>query len=105
MNREYLDKGVKKGKFLCRCTKVGNFEINKNANEETNAFLRNFKLPTMLARTYDPFNVVKYALKNMRGYNLPPTKPMWEEVVIFDRLNEDIYRERMMKCRGIVSFE
>lgn len=105
LNREYLGKGVKKGTFLCRCTKVGDFEIGKNSIEETNAFLKKIKLPTGPARSYDPFNVVRHALKNMRGYNFPPTKPMWEEDVIVERINEDIYRDRMVKYRDIVSFE
>ena len=65
LNREYLGRGGKKGTFLCRCTKVGDFEFGKNAIEESNAFLKNYKLPIGLARTYDPFNVVRHALKNM----------------------------------------
>ena len=51
--------------------------------------MRKFKLPTRPARTYDPCNIVRHALKDMRGCNLPTTKPLWEEDVIVDRLNED----------------
>ena len=40
LNKEYLGKGVKKGTFLCRCTKVGDFEIGKDAIEPTNCFLQ-----------------------------------------------------------------
>ena len=40
LNREYLGKGGKKGTFLCRYTKVGDFDIGKNAIEQTNSFLK-----------------------------------------------------------------
>ena len=62
-------------------------------------------MPSGLARTYDPCNVIRHALKNMRGYHFPLTKPMWEEDVIVDRLNDDVCREMMIKYRDIVSFE
>lgn len=52
-----------------------------------------------------PYNVIRNALKSLRGYNLPLTKPMWEEDVIADRLNEDVCRERMIKYRDVASFE
>ena len=63
-------------------SKIGDFDIGKNAIEETDAFLRDYKLPTAPARTYDIDNVVRNVLKQMRGYNLPPTKGLWEEDVI-----------------------
>ena len=46
MNREYLGKLVKKGTFLCRYTKVGGFDIGKNAIEETDSYpkLINFQM-------------------------------------------------------------
>lgn len=62
-------------------------------------------MPIGPSRTYDPCNVVRHALKSMRGYNLHPTKPMWEEDIIFYVLSEDVCRERMIKCREIVSYE
>lgn len=105
LNREYLGKTIKKGTFLCRCTKVGDFEIGKNSIEETDSFLRSYILPTGPARTYDPCNIVRNALKNTRGYTLPLTKPLRKEDVIDNRLNEDIYRERMIKYKDVLSFE
>lgn len=62
-------------------------------------------MPIRPARTYDPCNIVRHALKNMRGYNLSPTKTMWEEDVIVDVLSEDLYKEIMVKCRDIVGYE
>ena len=62
-------------------------------------------MPTRPARTYDPYNVIRHALKSMRGYNLYPTKPMWEEDIIANILSEDVYRERMIKIRDIVTYE
>ena len=41
----------------------------------------------------------------MRGYYLPPTKPMLEEDVIADVLSEEVYREKMIKCRDIIGYK
>lgn len=105
MNREYLGRTIKKGTFLCRCTKDGDFEIGKNAIEENNSFLRNYKLPISPTRTYDPCNVVRNALKQAWRYNFPPTKGLWEEDVIAYFLDENIYKERVIKFRDVMSFE
>ena len=55
------------------------------------------------ARIYDPCNVVKNALKNMRSYILPPTKYLWEEDIIAEKLDENVYREGMNKFRDVLS--
>ena len=63
MNREYLGPTIKKGYFLCRNFKVGDFEIGKEAIAEVDAFLRELNFPTAPTRVYDPYNIVRSALK------------------------------------------
>ena len=57
------------------------------------------------ARIYEPFNVARTTLKQIRGYTFPPTKCLWEEDVIGDYLNEDNHRETMIKFRDALIFE
>ena len=105
MNREYLGPTVKKGSFLCRNFKVGDFEIGKEAIEEVDAFLRDLNFPTAPTRVYDPYNIVRIALKQMRGpgYNIVIGRKIWEEDVVRDELDEDVYADRMQKWREILS--
>ena len=62
MNKQYLGPDVKKGTFLCRSIQVGDFTIGKWAIEETNAFLREYRLPIAIARPFDPFGTITKAL-------------------------------------------
>ena len=72
---------------------MGDFYIGKSDNEQTNSFLQNYKMTTSLARTYGPYNVVRHALKIMRGFNLCPIKLIWEEDIIANVFSEDVFKE------------
>ena len=95
MNREYLGPIARRGTFLCRSIKVGDFVIGKDAIEELDAYIWESKMPTAPRRNFDPFGIVTNVLRKMRGYNLPPTKHLWEEDVIMDYFEEDKYQDMM----------
>ena len=82
---------------MCRSTKIGDFTIGKWAIEELNTFLRGFRLPMVVARSFDPFGTITKALWKMRRFSLPPNKPIEVEDVVMDILNEDIYTNRRDK--------
>ena len=54
MNMEYLGPSVRRGIFMCRRTKVEEFIIGNDAIEELDAYLHEYKMPTALARAFDP---------------------------------------------------
>lgn len=86
MNRGYLGPTIRKGTFICRNFKVGDFNIGKDAIEELDAFMREFKFLVALARKYDPYDVVRITLRQVRKFNLPLSKQVQEEDVITDCL-------------------
>ena len=90
---------------MCRNFEVGDFEIGKEAIEEVDAFLRELNFPTAPTRVYDPSNIVRSALKQMRGYNVVIGRKIWEEDVIRDVLYEDVCADRLQKWRQILSVE
>ena len=51
MNKKYLGPVVRKGSFVARNTKIGDFVIKKDAIEEIDRCLDKFKIPSSLART------------------------------------------------------
>ena len=63
MNREYLGPIVRRGTFLCKSFKIGDFLIGKDAIEELDEYLREYKMPTALARVFDPSNTIRRALR------------------------------------------
>ena len=75
MNKEYLGLTIKKGSFVSRNTKIGDFVIGKDTTQEINACISEFMVLTTPARTYDPNDLVRHALKKMREYTLPNRKP------------------------------
>ena len=99
MNKEYLGPTVKRGSFVARNTKVGDFMIGKDAIEEIDKCIAKFMLPTTLAKTYDPNDLVRHALKYMRKYTLPNRKPNWEEDCILNCLDIKVYRDITYKLR------
>ena len=72
---------------------------------EVDAFLRELNFPTTPTSVYDPYNIVRSALKKMRGYNVIIGRKIWEEDVIRDVLDEDVCADRMQKWRQILSVE
>ena len=62
MNKQYLGLDVKKGTFLSRSIQVGDFTIGKWVVEESNAFLREYRLPIAIARPFDPYGTISKAL-------------------------------------------
>lgn len=66
MNKEYLPANMHKGTFLCRCFKVGDFSIGKNAIDQIHDYLRHYNLATAPYRMYDPDNYIKGELKALR---------------------------------------
>lgn len=86
MNKEYLGPTIKKGSFVARNTKVGDFLIGKDVIEEIAQCMGELKLPSTPAGTYDPNDLVRHSLKNMRKYTLPSSKPNWEEDCIMNYL-------------------
>ena len=58
MNKQYLGNEVKNGTFLCRSIQIRDFTIGKWAVEELNAFLREYRLPIVVGRPYDPFGTI-----------------------------------------------
>ena len=58
MNREYLGPTIGKVTFLCKIFKVGDFVIGKDVTEEVDAYLREYKMPTISARVFDPYNTI-----------------------------------------------
>lgn len=63
MNQEYLGPKIKKGSFVCKNVKVGDFFIGKDATEELDEFMREFLFPSAPTRTYDPNDLGRHALK------------------------------------------
>jgi hypothetical protein len=92
-----LGQNVKNGTFLCRYSKIKDFGIGKDAIEEIDAFLRDYKFLISLAQTYDIGDVLRNALKEMRGYKLPLRKRLWEEDVTVDYLDDNICRDKIIK--------
>ena len=74
MNRVYLGPTIKRGTFMYRSTKVGDFVIGKDAIKELDAHLHEFRMPIAPTRAFDPHGTITRALKKIRNYNLPPTK-------------------------------
>jgi hypothetical protein len=62
-------------------------------------------MPTALARVFDPFDVIRRSLRQMRNYNLPFGKPIWEEDVIMNHIDEDVYMERKRRWVDIMDVE
>ena len=54
VNREYLGPKVHRGTFLCRCFKVGDFSIGKEALDQIHSFLHHFNLSSRPYKMYDP---------------------------------------------------
>ena len=105
LNKQYLGLDVKKGTFVCKSTKIGNFTIGKWVVEELNTFLRGFRLPMVAARSFHPFGTITKALWKMRRFSLPPNKPLEVEDVIMDILNEDTYTDRRNKWQELAELE
>lgn len=74
MNKEYLGPTIKRGSFVERNTKIGDFLIGKDVIEEIDECMGEFKLPLAPTITYDQNDLVRYALKKMRKYALPSRK-------------------------------
>ena len=105
MNKKYLGLDIKKGTFVCRSTKIGDFTIGKWVVEELNMFLRGFRLPMAIARSFYPFGTITKALWQMRRFSLPPNKPLEVEDVIMDILNEDTCKNRRDKWEQLAELE
>ena len=58
LNREDIGRNGRKDSILCKCSQIGYFEIGQNTIEETDDFLRNYKLSIVPTRTYDPYSLV-----------------------------------------------
>ena len=86
MKKEYLGLVVRKGSFVARNTKIGDFLIGKDVIEEIHQCLSIFKLSYSSTRTYDLNDLVRNDLKQMRKYTLPNNKPIWEEDCIMNCL-------------------
>ena len=94
---KYLGPTIKKGSFIARNTKVGDYLIRKDAIEEINKCIAEFMFPIALARTYDPNDLVRHALKQIKNYSLLIRKTNWEEDCIMNYLDTEVYRVRT--CR------
>ena len=68
--------------FVCRTFKVGDFEIGKNAFEELSDYLGQYKVATGPYRVYDPDGYITNEVKTIRGFVLPPSKPIPVEDLI-----------------------
>ena len=90
---------------MCRSTKIGDFTIGKWVVEELNTFLRGFRLPMAMAKSFDPFGTITKALWKIRRFSLPPNKPLEVEDVVMDILNEDIYKDRRDKWEELAELE
>ena len=62
-------------------------------------------LPTTLAQPYNLNDLVRHALKKMRKYTLPNSKPNWEEDCIMNCLDTEVCRDRTYKWREIMRIE
>ena len=62
MNKQYLGPKVKKGNFLCRSVKIGDFTIGKWAIKELNSHLKEYMLPLAIAKPFDPYGTITKAL-------------------------------------------
>lgn len=65
---------IRRGYFVCRNVKLGDFILGNDAIEELDEFMRELPLPSAPARNYDPNYLIRDALKQMRNYNLPSRK-------------------------------
>ena len=82
MNKETIPPSLDKPTFVCRTIKVEDFEIGKNAYEELSEYLGQYKFATGPYRMYDPENYITNEVKAIRGYILPPSKPIPVEDLI-----------------------
>ena len=80
--KKYLGPKVHKGTFLCRCFRVGDFTIGKEALDQIHDFLNHYSISTGTYRMYDLDNWMRVTLKEMRNYVLPSTKELPHEDVI-----------------------
>lgn len=63
------------------------------------------KMPIAPVRIFDPYVVIRKALRHMRSYNLPERKKIWEEDIILNRLDESECAERVGKWRHTMAVE
>ena len=63
MNKEYLGPTIKKGSFVERNTKIGDFLTSKDVIEKIDHCMGEFKLPSASTRTSDPNDFVRHSLK------------------------------------------
>ena len=82
INREYLGPKAHRGNFLCRCFRIGDFTIGKEALDQIHSYLHHYNFSTSPYRMYDPNNWMRVTLKEMRNYVLPSTKEFLHEDVI-----------------------
>ncbi len=62
--------------FVCGSFKVGDFEIGKNAYEELSEYLGQYKFAIGPYRMYDLENYITNEVKAIKGYIIPPSKPI-----------------------------
>ena len=68
--------------FVCRCFKVGDFLIGKNAIEDLSEYLGQYKFGIGPYRVYDPEYYITNEVKAIRGYVMPPTKQIPIEDIV-----------------------
>ena len=94
MSKEMIPTTLHKPTFVCRCFKVGGFLIGKNAIEELSEYLGQYKFVTGPYRVYDPDNYVTNEVKAIRGYVLPPSKPIpiedWIANIVVTRKSKEL---------------
>ena len=105
VNREYLGPKVHRGTFLCRCFKVGDFTIGKEALEPVHTFLHHYNLVTGPYRMYDPDGRMRTTLKEMRNYVLPNTRESPFEDIIPNIVAEGEAADKLAKLEDVLRVE
>ncbi len=105
VNRKYLGPKVHRGTFLCRCFKIGDFTIGKEALEPVHAFLHHFNLCTSPYRMYDPEGWMRATLKEMRNYVLPNSKELPHQDIIPNIVAKGEVADKLAKLDDVLRVE
>lgn len=105
VNREYLGPKVHRGTFLCRCFKIGEFTIGKEALDLIHSFLHHYNFCTGPYRMYDPDGWMRETLKEIRNYVLPSCKELPHEDIIPNIVAEGEAADKLSKLDDVLRVE
>ena len=87
---------------MCRCFKIGDFTIGKEALEPIHSFLHHYNLCTDPYRMYDSKGWMRATLKEMKNYVLPNSKELPHEDIIPNIVVEGEAPEKLAKLDDVL---